>query len=159
MKLQLNESSSVRITIAAMVSALLLPACATVAAEGGEKNRKGLVDEYVRSLNDCDPAALEAILHPNHEGFSIRGGIGEGMNANALRVQCEAGFALDIQSTKVEWFSAVTDSVQVAGVEMRGTLTHPERGTNMNNLRATIVARRAERERLEIIHSHISALQ
>lgn len=129
----------------------------TVLAE--PSSRQELVVDYVAALNACDRVQLAALLHDDHEGFAVRGPLGAGMDGETLQKQCEAGYALDLRPTSTTWLTDDSDLTQIAGVELTGTLSHPVRGTNSNNLRITLVARRDPSGELKVLHTHYSALR
>lgn len=128
-------------------------------AQTVESSRQDLVSQYVAALNACDIEQFDAMLHANHAGYAIRGPLGEGMNAEMLRKQCEAGFALDLRPTKTTWLTPGSEPLQIAGIELTGSLSHPVRGTNVNNLRITMVAEKNASGQFEIVHTHYSSLR
>lgn len=129
------------------------------AAQAEPSKRQDLVMDYVTAVNACDRVQLDALLHNDHEGFSVRGPLGAGMDGDALHKQCEAGYALDLRATNTIWLTDEADLTQIAGIELTGTLSHPVRGTNPNNLRITLVARREPSGPLRVLHTHYSALR
>ncbi|MEO1661653.1 MAG: hypothetical protein AAFR51_11740 [Pseudomonadota bacterium] len=148
-------------TLLSFALAGALTACATAEAQDpGLADRDILVETYVSALNDCDDDKLSSMLHPDHKGFLVRGGVGKGMDGTALAVQCAAGFELLLSATEVTWMQAPEHDTQVVALVLAGTLTHPKRGTNSNSLRVTLTAERAAPDApLLIKHSHLSALR
>ena len=130
-----------------------------VNAEAEAPSRQDLVSRYVAALNACNIEQFEALFHANHSGFAVRGVLGDGMNGEMLRKQCEAGFALNLRPTKTTWLTPESEPMQVVGIELTGTLSHPVRGTNVNNLRITLVAEKDASGQFEILHTHYSALR
>lgn len=122
-------------------------------------SRQDLVLQYVSALNACDVDRFDALLHADHGGFAVKGVMGKGMSGEALHKQCAAGFALDLRPIKTTWLTDESAPMQIAGLELTGTLSHPLRGTNMNNLRITIVAQKDEADQFKILHTHYSGLQ
>lgn len=128
-------------------------------AQAEPSKRQDLVVDYVAALNACDRVQLDALLHQDHEGFAVRGPLGAGMDGGMLHKQCEAGYALDLRPTSTTWLTDEAALTQIAGIELTGTLSHPVRGTNLNNLRITFVAQRDSAGQLKVLHTHYSALR
>ena len=150
-----------RLRVASLALAGMLVACATAQAQDPvTADRELLVEAYIAALNECDSDKLGGLLHPEHKGFLIRGGVSDGMTDTALAVQCAAGFQLALSAIETQWMQTPEANVQTVALVLSGTLTHPKRGTNPNNLRVTLTAERESPEApLLIKHSHLSALQ
>lgn len=137
----------------------LTQACTSLSAEEGHQTKRDtLVDQYVLSLNECDPSSFGELMDDAHQGYAVKGVLDRGFNAEALRKQCDAGFRMSVQPASVTWTSQPQDRTQIVSFDLLGTLSHPERGTNSNNLRVTLVASLGDDETLKIRHSHISPM-
>ena len=137
----------------------MLTGCAHAQAEPSKQDRNALIGDYSAALSGCDISAFEALIAEDHMGFTVGGSLGSGMDAQALRAQCEAGIKMAVQPVNINWMTETEDSLQIVGFDLVGTLTHPERGTYNNNLRVTLVANAEGTGPLKIMHSHISPLR
>ena len=134
--------------------------CTSLSAEEGHQTKRDmLVEQYVLSLNECDPSSFGELMDDQHQGYAVKGVLDGGFNAEALRKQCGAGFKMSVQPASVTWASQPQDRTQSASFDLIGTLSHPERGTNSNNLRVTLVAIRGLDGTLKIRHSHLSPMR
>ena len=130
-----------------------------VDAQTEPMSRQDLVAQYINALNACDIEQFTSLLHADHSGFAIKGVMGDGMSGEALHTQCASGFALDLRPINTTWLTDESASTQIAGLELTGTISHPVRGTNMNNLRITLVAQREDSGELKVLHTHYSGLR
>ena len=89
-----------KVLYTAIVASLFASSGSYASAQAEDASRQDLISQYVAALNACDIEQFQTFLHANHAGFAIRGVLGDGMNAETLQKQCEAGFALDLRPTK-----------------------------------------------------------
>ena len=137
----------------------MLSGCAHAQAEPPKQDRNALIGDYSTALSGCDISAFEALIDEDHRGFTVGGSLGAGMDAQALRTQCEAGIEMAVEPVNVNWMTEAENNLQIVGFDLVGTLTHPEHGTYSNSLRVTLVANAEGTGPLKIMHSHISPLR
>ena len=117
MRIELRRLQN-RLRVASLALAGMLVACATAQAQDPvTADRELLVEGYIAALNECDSDKLGGLLHPEHKGFLIRGGVGDGMGNCSDPHLPASGKAFKYQETQP---CKVTDKVQGKNMDERG---------------------------------------